>query len=409
MTYDVIAFAIHNMLINLLKNPDDEKKSMIDYFLFPHLPELEDPEDDDMKVFLYFFREELVLLATKIATLGTKNAQEVARLNQIYFDVSRKFFKTISCGPCSIVIDEEYLALFYETKKLNLTFNENGIGKDDVISLLRKAYCKVEDISYDPSVGDTHFWTRHLFPKPAVWDVFDLANGIQVVKVCLRELALRMLELQFIIVEVRLSKQKYKKYKKRCLKLAASFERTTESAHQLVVLVNERPESYKQRAACIVKEVLESNIALLPCLMLQEKHAVYGLLNSTAKKKPVPPNAPGGECANCALPRDNPTHTLKSCSRCKLVWYCSTACQTQHWKQGGRHKRFCVAVEARIPANKVEVTAPPSENDCVVCMDSLGSGTIETLACGHTLHVACVKCIKHFSALRACPVCRTGL
>ena len=56
----------------------------------------------------------------------------------------------------------------------------------------------------------------------------------------------------------------------------------------------------------------------------------------------------GTECANCAAPKDAQGIALKSCSRCKLVWYCTSACQKQHWKEGS-HKRFCVAVEDRKP------------------------------------------------------------
>jgi TPR repeat protein len=49
-----------------------------------------------------------------------------------------------------------------------------------------------------------------------------------------------------------------------------------------------------------------------------------------------------GECSNCGK-SDN----LKSCARCKLIQYCSTACQKQHWKAIGGHKKFCVSKEEK--------------------------------------------------------------
>jgi len=53
------------------------------------------------------------------------------------------------------------------------------------------------------------------------------------------------------------------------------------------------------------------------------------------------------ECANCGAGTDDRSDlSLKACSRCKLVYYCSEPCQRQHWKEG-EHKRFCVAVDDR--------------------------------------------------------------
>ncbi|KAJ3287316.1 hypothetical protein HDU76_007840 [Blyttiomyces sp. JEL0837] len=62
------------------------------------------------------------------------------------------------------------------------------------------------------------------------------------------------------------------------------------------------------------------------------------------------------ECANCHVQRfvlyknsSTPGHeivkdqvTLRRCSKCKRVAYCSTDCQKQHWNQGG-HKHVCRA------------------------------------------------------------------
>ena len=48
-------------------------------------------------------------------------------------------------------------------------------------------------------------------------------------------------------------------------------------------------------------------------------------------------------CGNCGqVPEEG--ETFKHCSRCKLVVYCSTACQRTHWRDGG-HKQACVSVK----------------------------------------------------------------
>ncbi|KAJ7065735.1 hypothetical protein C8F01DRAFT_751581 [Mycena amicta] len=41
-------------------------------------------------------------------------------------------------------------------------------------------------------------------------------------------------------------------------------------------------------------------------------------------------------CAGCRSPQER--LDLKRCSKCQFVWYCSTECQTRHWKE---HKRIC--------------------------------------------------------------------
>lgn len=38
-------------------------------------------------------------------------------------------------------------------------------------------------------------------------------------------------------------------------------------------------------------------------------------------------------CINCDI-----SDAIYKCSACKQVYYCSEACQRQHWKQ---HKKFC--------------------------------------------------------------------
>jgi hypothetical protein len=46
-------------------------------------------------------------------------------------------------------------------------------------------------------------------------------------------------------------------------------------------------------------------------------------------------------CANCGVEPGQHGQSLKSCSRCKDVWYCNAECQRGHWKA---HRGNCVAV-----------------------------------------------------------------
>lgn len=48
------------------------------------------------------------------------------------------------------------------------------------------------------------------------------------------------------------------------------------------------------------------------------------------------------KCAVCAA------DAVKKCSRCKAVCYCSTACQTKHWKEMGHKKRCKELVAAQV-------------------------------------------------------------
>jgi hypothetical protein len=89
------------------------------------------------------------------------------------------------------------------------------------------------------------------------------------------------------------------------------------------------------------------------------------------------------ECANCAAKEC--TVNLRMCARCKKVKYCSTACQTQHWKQGG-HKRFCVAEGAeRIPS-----AVFPNRGKCPVCTEDMTTHLM-MLQCGCFLHIECLR------------------
>ena len=126
-------------------------------------------------------------------------------------------------------------------------------------------------------------------------------------------------------------------------------------------------------------------------------------MDSKEKKPPVP----RWECANCSLPDDSPGVILRPCSRCKLVRYCGTDCQAQHWKKGG-HKQNCVAPEQRRPQQssiEVETSGPK----CVICMTSMQACESIQLSCSHTFHERCVEALRQSSAVQVCPLCRSNL
>ena len=49
-------------------------------------------------------------------------------------------------------------------------------------------------------------------------------------------------------------------------------------------------------------------------------------------------------CGQCGI-REDQGETFNHCSRCKVVAYCSKACQKQHWRGG--HKDTCQAASER--------------------------------------------------------------
>lgn len=60
----------------------------------------------------------------------------------------------------------------------------------------------------------------------------------------------------------------------------------------------------------------------------------------SSKKKDVVGKMCCGHCSG--------TVDLKACKGCRRVHYCSTACQTEHWRNGG-HKARCAELAARTP------------------------------------------------------------
>ena len=119
------------------------------------------------------------------------------------------------------------------------------------------------------------------------------------------------------------------------------------------------------------------------------------------------------ECANCAAPEEHAEVTLRHCSRCKLVQYCSTECQAQHWKSGG-HRKNCVAVSERslkaaVVVSSSEKGASSSSAECASCLESLETSSIRSLCCGHVMHAACVQEFISSGGARVCPLCRADI
>ena len=121
------------------------------------------------------------------------------------------------------------------------------------------------------------------------------------------------------------------------------------------------------------------------------------------KKKPL---ASRWECANCGLPEDSGV-ALRPCSRCKLVRYCGTECQAQHWKKGG-HKQNCVAPDQRKPQVPADAQGGRGPK-CAICLVEMKDEDMERLPCSHKLHAICVKRLRDSSAAAVCPLCRVPI
>lgn len=101
-----------------------------------------------------------------------------------------------------------------------------------------------------------------------------------------------------------------------------------------------------------------------------------GLTSVTTLHNASPENfdalTPGGsQCDACkaAAPSDG----LKTCSKCRIYYYCSTSCQKEHWK---RHKAFCVEKGQFLMGDRALVmglVARPELNAIVVTLSSAES------------------------------------
>ena len=110
-------------------------------------------------------------------------------------------------------------------------------------------------------------------------------------------------------------------------------------------------------------------------------------------------------CANCGKGEEE-SISLKTCTACKMVKYCSAACQKAHRPQ---HKRECKKRAAELHDEELFRQPPPNE-ECPICfltLPTLGPGKRYNACCGK---VICSGCIYAGAILpnQKCPFCRAG-
>ncbi len=105
-------------------------------------------------------------------------------------------------------------------------------------------------------------------------------------------------------------------------------------------------------------------------------------------------------------------------------FYCSIACQTQHWKAGHKHK--CVKVEQPSAAKEAAATPRPAalgdaaqgsgggagashDEECAICLDALQQP--QTMPCSHRFCRGCVAGMRQHGVgvAQVCPLCRGAM
>ena len=115
-------------------------------------------------------------------------------------------------------------------------------------------------------------------------------------------------------------------------------------------------------------------------------------------------------CANCGKGEES-SNSLKACTACKLVKYCSRDCQIAHRPQ---HKKECKKKPAELHDEELFKPPPPKE-DCPICMirvPSLHSGSKYYACCGKLICSGCVYAPVYDDKGNIitevkCPFCRT--
>ena len=138
-----------------------------------------------------------------------------------------------------------------------------------------------------------------------------------------------------------------------------------------------------------------------------------------ASSAPPAPRATRRVCECCGK-----EGARKRCARCLESFYCSLACQTEHWKAG--HKAKCVkAVKAAKPVKAAARAAAAAtaqggggsartggrggggdagDEECAICLDELQQP--QTMPCGHRFCRGCVAGMRQHGISQVCPLCR---
>ena len=111
-------------------------------------------------------------------------------------------------------------------------------------------------------------------------------------------------------------------------------------------------------------------------------------------------------CANCGKGEEEST-SLKKCGACRMVKYCSAACQKAHRSQ---HKKECRKRAAELHNEALFTKPPPQlEEDCPICflrLPRLHAGSRFQGCCGKTICCGCYHAGAMVGADQLCPFCR---
>ena len=116
------------------------------------------------------------------------------------------------------------------------------------------------------------------------------------------------------------------------------------------------------------------------------------------------------KCANCGKGEEG-SISLKSCTACKMVKYCSRECQIAHRPQ---HKKECRKRAAELHDEELFKQPPPAE-DCPICfqqLPSLDNGYRYNSCCGKVICSGCIFAPVYDDQgnevdNQKCPFCRT--
>ena len=115
-------------------------------------------------------------------------------------------------------------------------------------------------------------------------------------------------------------------------------------------------------------------------------------------------------CANCGKGEEG-SDSLKNCSACLSVKYCSRDCQIAHRPQH-KYKKDCKKRAAELHDELLFKQPPKEEEDCPICLlriPSLPSGSKYMSCCGKSICCGCIHAVEKRTSGKgpSCPFCRT--